>query len=111
MKPAERNRGIAILRVVFWFGAVADGLIAIEWYWISLGLVDISVHPSFLVGEGSSFRTSDHRSVSVGYGSGVPPAGSRRCLWKPVSEACQEPGYRRSTHCHAALGRMRLWNA
>ena len=56
MKSEERNRSIAILRGVFWFGAIGDGLIAIEWYLISLGLVDISVHPSFFVGEGSSFR-------------------------------------------------------
>ena len=56
VKPEERNRSIAILRGVFWFGAIGDGLIAIEWYLISLGLVNIAVHPSFFVGEGPSFR-------------------------------------------------------
>lgn len=56
MKTEERNRSVAILRGIFWFGAVADGLIAIEWYLISLGLINLPVHPSFFVGEGPSFQ-------------------------------------------------------
>jgi hypothetical protein len=56
MKIEKQNRSVAILRGIFWFGAAADGLIAIEWYLISLGLINLPVHPSFFVGEGPSFR-------------------------------------------------------
>ena len=37
-------------------GAFADGLIAIEWYLISLGLVDMPIHPSFYVGDGQDYQ-------------------------------------------------------
>ena len=45
-----------MLRAVFLIGAVADGLIAIEWYLISLGLVDMPIHPSFFVGSGQDYQ-------------------------------------------------------
>lgn len=37
------NRKLAVLRAVFLIGAVADSLIAIEWYLIGLGLVDMPI--------------------------------------------------------------------
>ena len=56
MKSEKSNSHLAALRGVYLFGAVGDGLIAIEWYLISLGLVNLPVHPSFFFGEGPSFR-------------------------------------------------------
>jgi hypothetical protein len=47
---------VVLLRTAFLIGAVADGVIAIEWFMISLGLVDLPVHPSFFVGSGQDFR-------------------------------------------------------
>jgi hypothetical protein len=44
------------LKTVFLIGAVVDGVIAIEWLLISLGAVDLPVHPSFFVGSGEDFR-------------------------------------------------------
>ena len=45
-----------VLKTAFLIGAVADGVIAIEWFLISLGLVDLPVHPSFFVGSGQDFQ-------------------------------------------------------
>ena len=45
-----------LLRSAFLIGAVVDGVIAIEWYLISLGWVELPVHPSFYVGSGQDFR-------------------------------------------------------
>jgi len=45
-----------VLKSAFLVGAVADGLIAIEWFLISLGLVDMPIHPSFFEGGGQDFR-------------------------------------------------------
>lgn len=45
-----------LIKGVFLFGAIADAIIAVEWYLISLGLVDLPVHPSFFVGETQDFR-------------------------------------------------------
>jgi hypothetical protein len=46
---------VIVLKTVFLIGAVADGVIAIEWFLISLGLADLPVHPSFFVGSGQDF--------------------------------------------------------
>lgn len=56
MSESNTKRSVAILRSVFLFGAVADGLIAIEWYLISLGLVDMPIHPNFFVGNGADYQ-------------------------------------------------------
>ena len=45
-----------LLRATFLTGAIADAVIAIEWYLISLGLADLPVHPSFFIGDGEDFR-------------------------------------------------------
>lgn len=37
-------------------GAVADALLAIEWYLVSLGLVDMPIHPSFFEGGGQDYQ-------------------------------------------------------
>ncbi len=47
---------VFVLKTAFLIGAVVDGLIAIEWFLISLGLVDLPVHPSFFVGSGQDFQ-------------------------------------------------------
>jgi hypothetical protein len=56
MNETNPNRKVIVLRAVFLFGAVADGLIAIEWYLISLGLADLPIHPSFFVGSGQDYQ-------------------------------------------------------
>jgi hypothetical protein len=45
-----------VLKTAFLIGAVADGVIAIEWFLIGLGLVDLPAHPSFFVGSGQDFQ-------------------------------------------------------
>ena len=47
---------VVFLKTAFLIGAVADGVIAIEWFLISLGLVNLPVHPSFFVGSGQDFQ-------------------------------------------------------
>ena len=47
---------VVVLKIAFLIGAVADGVIAIEWFLISLGLADLPVHPSFFVGSGQDFQ-------------------------------------------------------
>lgn len=47
---------IVVLKTAFLIGAVADSVIAIEWLLISLGLVDLPVHPSFFLGSGQDFQ-------------------------------------------------------
>jgi len=47
---------VVVLKTAFLIGAVGYGLIAIEWFLISLGLVTLPVHPSFFVGSGQDFR-------------------------------------------------------
>ncbi len=49
-------RTVVVLKTTFLVGAVADGVIAIEWFLISLGLVNMPVHPSFFEGSGQDFR-------------------------------------------------------
>jgi hypothetical protein len=50
------GHSVVLLRTAFLIGAVGDGLLAIEWFLISLGLVDLPVHPSFFVGSGQDFQ-------------------------------------------------------
>lgn len=50
------NRKVVALKAAFLTGAVIDGLIAIEWYLISLGLVDMPIHPSFFTGSGQDYQ-------------------------------------------------------
>jgi len=47
---------VVVLKTAFLIGAVADGVIAIEWFLISLGLLNTPVHPSFFVGSGQDFQ-------------------------------------------------------
>jgi hypothetical protein len=47
---------VIVLRTAFLIGALADGLIAIEWFLISLGLVDLPIHPSFFSGSGQDYK-------------------------------------------------------
>ena len=49
-------RKIAVLKTAFLIGALADGLIAIEWFLISLGLIAMPMHPSFFIGSGQDFQ-------------------------------------------------------
>jgi hypothetical protein len=56
MNEIDSNRRVVVLRAAFLIGALADGLIAIEWYLISLGLVDMPIHPSIFVGRGQDYK-------------------------------------------------------
>lgn len=56
MGDRDPKHNVTVLKTAFIIGAVADGLIAIEWFLISLGRVDLPVHPSFFVGSGQDFR-------------------------------------------------------
>lgn len=56
MDDRNPKHNVTVLKTVFIIGAVADGLIAIEWFLISLGLVELPVHPSFFVGSGQDFQ-------------------------------------------------------
>lgn len=53
-KSAEHD--VLVLKTAFLIGAVGDGVLAIEWFLISLGLVDLPVHPSFFMGSGQDFQ-------------------------------------------------------
>ena len=56
MDEMDYKDNVVVLKTAFLIGAVADGLIAIEWFLISLGLADLPVHPSFFVGSGQDFQ-------------------------------------------------------
>jgi hypothetical protein len=56
MGEMSSEHNVLVLKTAFLIGAVADGVIAIEWFLISLGLVDLPVHPSFFVGSGQDFQ-------------------------------------------------------
>jgi hypothetical protein len=56
MDEMGSEHNVVFLKTAFLIGAVADGVIAIEWYLISLGLIDLPVHPSFFVGSGQDFQ-------------------------------------------------------
>ena len=52
----DAKDNVTVLKTVFIIGAVADGVIAIEWFLISLGTLNLPVHPSFFVGSGQDFQ-------------------------------------------------------
>ena len=52
----DSKNNVTVLKTAFLIGAVADGVIAIEWFLISLGVVNLPVHPSFFVGSGQDFQ-------------------------------------------------------
>ena len=56
MNEKSSNRKVAVLKTVFLIGAITDGVIAIEWFLISLGLVDLPMHPTFFTGSGQDFQ-------------------------------------------------------
>jgi hypothetical protein len=56
MSEMSSKENVTVLKAAFIVGAVADGVIAIEWFLISLGLVNLPVHPSFFVGSGQDFQ-------------------------------------------------------
>ena len=56
MVEVDQNNNVFVLKTAFLVGAIADSVIAIEWYLISLGLVDMPVHPSFFAGSGQDFQ-------------------------------------------------------
>ncbi len=56
MNEKSSNRKVGVLKTVFLIGAIADGVIAVEWFLISLGLVDLPMHPNFFVGSGQDFQ-------------------------------------------------------
>lgn len=56
MSEAHSTENVTVLKTVFIIGAVADGVLAIEWFLISLGVVNLPVHPSFFVGSGQDFQ-------------------------------------------------------
>lgn len=56
MNEMNSNRKVAVLKTVFLIGAIADGVLAIEWFLISLGLVDLPMHPTFFTGSGQDFQ-------------------------------------------------------
>jgi hypothetical protein len=56
MDEMSSEPDVLVLKTAFLIGAVADGVIAIEWFLISLGLIDLPVHPSFFVGSGQDFQ-------------------------------------------------------
>jgi hypothetical protein len=56
MDEMRSKDNVVVLKTAFLIGAVADGVIAIEWFLISAGLVDLPVHPSFFVGSGQDFQ-------------------------------------------------------
>ncbi len=56
MDDKSSKDNVVVLKTAFLIGAVADGVIAIEWFIISLGLADLPIHPSFYVGSGQDFQ-------------------------------------------------------
>jgi hypothetical protein len=56
MEEMVPERNIVVLKTAFFMGAVGDGVLAIEWLLISLGVVDLPVHPSFFLGSGQDFQ-------------------------------------------------------
>ncbi len=51
----ERKKAL-VAKTVFWIGTIGDGLIAVEWFLICLGVVNLPIIPSFFVGEGQDYR-------------------------------------------------------
>lgn len=65
---------------------------------LSLGLRCSSRPSRYGASQCSVDRPTDHQSISAGYNAGVRAAGLRCPVWKPVPEACQEPGCRGGAH-------------
>ncbi len=56
MNEKSSNRKVGVLKTVFLIGAITDGVIAVEWFLISLGLVELPMHPNFFSGSGQDFQ-------------------------------------------------------
>ena len=56
MDEMVSERNIVVLKTAFLIGGLGDGVLAIEWFLISLGVVDLPVHPSFFLGSGQDFQ-------------------------------------------------------
>ncbi len=56
MDEMSSKDNVVVLKTAFLIGAVTDGVIAVEWLLISLGLVNLPVHPSFFIGSGQDFQ-------------------------------------------------------
>ncbi len=56
MRSDRNSWKVLVPTIVFWIGAIGDGLIAVEWFLISLDIVNFPIIPSFFVGEGQDFR-------------------------------------------------------
>lgn len=55
-RRVDSKNNVTVLKTAFLIGTVADGVIAIEWFLISLGVVNLPIHPSFFVGSGQDFQ-------------------------------------------------------
>ncbi len=56
MQPESQRRKLLVAKTVFWVGTIGDGLIAIEWFCISLGAAGLPAIPSFFVGQGRDYQ-------------------------------------------------------
>jgi hypothetical protein len=56
MGDVDSKDNVVVLKTAFLIGAVADGMIVIEWFLISLGLLYVPVHPNFFAGSGQDFQ-------------------------------------------------------
>lgn len=56
MSMSNENKRVLVAKTVFWIGAVGDGLIAIEWFIIGLGITNLPIIPSLFIGEGQDYR-------------------------------------------------------
>lgn len=56
MEPYVQRRKYLVAKTIFWVGTIGDGLIAVEWFLISLGVVGLPAIPSFFVGEGRDYQ-------------------------------------------------------
>jgi len=56
MELDAQRRKFLVAKTVFWIGTIGDGLIAIEWFMISLGVAGLPALPSFFVGDGRDYR-------------------------------------------------------
>ncbi len=56
MELDTQRRKFLVAKTVFWISAIGDGLIAVEWFMISLGVAGLPALPSFFVGDGRDYR-------------------------------------------------------
>jgi len=54
LQDEQKKRLVAL--VVFWIGTIGDGLIAVEWFLISAGIINLPIIPGFFIGEGADYR-------------------------------------------------------